>query len=607
MSQSDDPNENSLLQEPNHQPILNYGATSDRRVPSLSAVGQPLHADGDHYRSNRSSTDPTASTVKQRFKAAAHVVSAAQRIVSGSSSTTNHQIPTQRIQSSSLRYQWNSIGSMEPGVNANQPQPQLSHLLKTSVSVDLVDYSEDQVNFLKFRPDCQQELDRLKHSLHRSRPSWSRVRWINVNGLNWDVIKLLALQYQLHPLAVEDCVHTSARSKSEYYKHHLFVHAAVHTLVDDQSDGSSNRINTTNSSTKVDTDDPLENGNLIDPDQDPSNVDNLNEPHHLSGKRPAPMAMMDLGTVTGGLSMAGKEVFDAEREVVRRLTSEYKLRIHAEKLSIFLLRGGTLITIFSHDGSRTVVPLLDRLRSSDTLLRSTSDASMLLQAVLDLIVDQALDVVEAFRSRLTSLEAAVLVNPKLDTVRHLHVLSGELLLLKRTLTPLSSLVHRIRNHDPSDERITGRSKPVRGSSASNLDDPTFITNSSSSNSTGFISPQARVYLSDVLDHIDSLLSSLELFSGWASNLVDFTFNTMSFSTNESMKQLSIVTIIFLPLTFLTGYFGMNFVEFGAIQGSDLFFWKLACPITFLLVLMFTYSKVLRSLVLQKNTLRMKNC
>ena len=43
---------------------------------------------------------------------------------------------------------------------------------------------------------------------------------------------------------------------------------------------------------------------------------------------------------------------------------------------------------------------------------------MLLQAVLDIIVDQALDVVEAFRSRLTSLEAAVLVNPKLDSVRH---------------------------------------------------------------------------------------------------------------------------------------------------------------------------------------------
>lgn len=597
-TQSGHQNDNPLLQ-PN-QPRPNYGATSGRRVPSLSAVGQ-LHT--DRHRSNQSSTDPATSTVKQRFKAAAHVVAAAQRIVSGS--TVPKPITTSS--SSSSRYQWNSTGLMEPGVNANQPQPQLSHLLKTPVSVDLVDYSEDQAEFERFSPDNHHELMRLKDHLSRSRPIWSRVRWINVNGLNWDVIKLLALQYQLHPLAVEDCVHTSARSKSEYYKHHLFVHAAVHTLVDngtDITDCSLKRKDTTNSCRKVDTADPLESGNLIDPDQDPSNGDGL-DPSRVQGRRAPAMAMMDLGTVTGGLSMTGKEVFDAEREVVRRLTSEYKLRIHAEKLSIFLLRGGTLITIFSHDGSRTVVPLLDRLRSSDTLLRSTSDASMLLQAVLDLIVDQALDVVEAFRSRLTSLEAAVLVNPKLDTVRHLHVLSGELLLLKRTLTPLSSLVHRIRNHDASDERISGRSNLVCGPSGSKSDEPQCIDNNPS-NPTGFISPQARVYLSDVLDHIDSLLSSLELFSGWASNLVDFTFNTMSFSTNESMKQLSIVTIIFLPLTFLTGYFGMNFVEFRAIQGSDSFFWKLACPITFVLVLVFTYSTILRNLVLQKNTLRMKN-
>ncbi|KAH9814945.1 hypothetical protein DFH28DRAFT_969877 [Melampsora americana] len=593
--------QNGLL--PTNPSKPNYGATSGRRVPSLSAVGQPHLTNLN--RSNLSSNDPVGSSVKQRFKAAAHVVAAAQRIVSGSKPNS----PITGTSSSSLRYQWNSTGSLEPGVNAHQPQPQLSHLINVPVSIDLVDYSENQAEFVKVELNQSNEIEKLKGLISKTRPIWSSVRWINVNGLNWDVIKTLALEYQLHPLAVEDCVHTSARSKSEYYKHHLFVHAAVHTLVENEvdftrTDSSSNQKKSSSRFPKGDLVDPLESGNLLDPDQDPSNADHGPEPSPIHERRPPSMAMMDLGTVTGGLGMAGKEVFDAEREVVRRLTSEYKLRIHAEKLSIFLLRGGTLITIFSHDGSRTVVPLLDRLRSSDTLLRSTSDASMLLQAVLDLIVDQALDVVEAFRSRLTSLEAAVLNNPKLDTVRHLHVLSGELLLLKRTLTPLSSLVHRIRNHDPSDERMTGQSNySVGGFTGEPLD---HTIHQSSSDSTGFISPKAKVYLSDVLDHIDSLLSSLELFSGWASNLVDFTFNTMSFSTNESMKQLSIVTIIFLPLTFLTGYFGMNFVEFKAIEGSDVFFWKLACPITFVLVLIFTYSKILRSLVLQTNSFKVKN-
>lgn len=41
----------------------------------------------------------------------------------------------------------------------------------------------------------------------------------------------IALKYNLHPLAIEDTLHTTARSKSEYYRHHLFVNMAVHNLV----------------------------------------------------------------------------------------------------------------------------------------------------------------------------------------------------------------------------------------------------------------------------------------------------------------------------------------------------------------------------------------
>ncbi|KAA1092445.1 hypothetical protein PGT21_002998 [Puccinia graminis f. sp. tritici] len=554
-------------------------ATAPIGEPSESHTQNPTNDD-------RSSGKSSPSAIRSRFRAGVQAVTAAQRVVSGPSNPTFHSSPTTN-HSSQQRYQWNHTGPLEPGINPNQPQPQFAHLSNQPVSVNLVDYSDSQVRFQSFEPSLASELKRLEHAIssepnpstsnnqaheQTSRPPWAAVRWINVNGLSWEVIRLLAIHYQLHPLAVEDCLHTSARSKSEYYKQHLFVHAAVHTLEEnpDLLDPSTSTVEKKDSKPSTTTDQPLE-GGILDPEIDPTDsfpAYKSTDHTHETADQP----IMDLGTATNIHGIPGKEVFDAEREVVRQLTKDYKVRVHVEKLSIFLLRDGTLITIFSHGGSKSVLPLLARLKSMDTLLRSSADASMLLQAVLDIVVDQALDVVEAFRSKLTGLEAKVLVSPDLDTVRHLHVLSGELLLLKRTLNPLSTLVHGIMNHDPSERKITNYRGTQRSSESERGPAEDFRSTepraSAANLCTGFLSSQAKVYMSDVLDHIDSVLSSLELFSGLASNLVDFTFNTMSFSTNESMRQLSIVTIIFLPLTFLTGYFGMNFVKFDAIQKSD---------------------------------------
>jgi magnesium transporter len=76
--------------------------------------------------------------------------------------------------------------------------------------VTCIDYSPEQCQF--------QEVPDLANFLTHHRPTWSRVRWINVDGLTrLDAIRALAEKYQLHPLAIEDVLHTVQRPKSEDY------------------------------------------------------------------------------------------------------------------------------------------------------------------------------------------------------------------------------------------------------------------------------------------------------------------------------------------------------------------------------------------------------
>ncbi|KAG2489960.1 hypothetical protein HYH03_011590 [Edaphochlamys debaryana] len=106
-----------------------------------------------------------------------------------------------------------------PGIDPRRSQYQhLAAKWCLPVSVTMVDYDCRDV-YIK----SEEGAGGLADFLRQPRPRGSRVRWIHVDGLNWEVIQMLALAYDLHPLALEDTVHVPQRIKADFYDSCLYV------------------------------------------------------------------------------------------------------------------------------------------------------------------------------------------------------------------------------------------------------------------------------------------------------------------------------------------------------------------------------------------------
>lgn len=80
-------------------------------------------------------------------------------------------------------------------------------------SVTVVDYSAKQHSV----SGTMHGLGEIENFFAKHRPDWAKVRWVNVNGLNWQCIKFLATRYNLHRLAIEDLLSVQ-RTKVDSYK-----------------------------------------------------------------------------------------------------------------------------------------------------------------------------------------------------------------------------------------------------------------------------------------------------------------------------------------------------------------------------------------------------
>jgi magnesium transporter len=192
----------------------------------------------------------------------------------------------------------------------------------------------------------------------------------------------------------------------------------------------------------------------------------------------------------------------------------------AEQVSLFL--GKDFVLTFQETHGDCLDPVRERIRKATGAVR-TSGADYLAYAILDAITDQYFPVIEALGERIESLEDEVIARPTPTALRRIYDLKRELLGVRRGIWPqrdaLSSLIR--------DE-------------------------------SGLIGREVKVYLRDCYDHTIQLVEVNETLRELTSGLLDVYLSAMANRTNEVMKVLTVVTTVFIPLTFIAGVYGMNF-------------------------------------------------
>ncbi|PFH62629.1 hypothetical protein XA68_12703 [Ophiocordyceps unilateralis] len=470
----------------------------------------------------------------------------------------------------------------EPGYDPELPDGGHASMptLSARCNITVIDFSPDRMVQRHFDNEA------FIAFLEKPQDKWATCRWINVNGLSWDVIQAVGSKKGLHKLALEDVMNLRNRTKADWYPSHAYIVLTLLKLVHlvDRSDHSSS------------SDDAQ------DTDPDPSLLRRLFRRGHRAlrrrrdrtrspttpdtepdGVRAAEKGAIDYGSLTTTTTTARSlprslHRFHASGSEARTSLMEREsplgprnMAVAAEQVSIFLTGDNTAVSFFETSAADVERPIVTRLSTAGTILRASCDASLLVQALLDAIVDLALPLTTVYSDLLGDLELDVLTAPSIRQSRSLYLCIAEINKMLRFLQPVDGLVNALRDHRSPNR--AGRQ----------LGDPAA--------ESVIVSSVTCTYLGDVLDHCIVICDALQQLKQSSEDLIGLIFNTISATQNESMRQLTTVTIIFLPLTFITGFFGQNFNNFPELHHGIWYFWACAVPTAVATVLILMHDMI----------------
>jgi magnesium transporter len=228
--------------------------------------------------------------------------------------------------------------------------------------------------------------------------------------------------------------------------------------------------------------------------------------------------------------------------------------IDYEQIS-FVLGKNFLITFQEKEGD-LFDAFRERIRQDQGKVRK-KEADYLLYRLIDIVVDNYYNVLDNIGEQIEETEECITSDSSMETFKKIQQLKKELIYLHKALYPLRDALGKL----VKDE-------------------------------SNFIKEENLRYFDDVYDHVIHLIDSLDTYRDLTASLMDIHINTQNTRLNEVIRLLTIISTIFIPLTFIVGVYGMNFKYFPLLEWRYGYqaIWTVMILIAGAMVAFFKYKK-----------------
>jgi len=225
-----------------------------------------------------------------------------------------------------------------------------------------------------------------------------------------------------------------------------------------------------------------------------------------------------------------------------------------EQVSI-IIKGNTLIT-FHETEDKLIETIKNRIEKNRGSIRRKG-VDFLSYSIIDVMTDKYFELLEKLGEEIETFEKETLEKPDMESIIAIQEMKRKIMMIRKILWPLRDAINKFLS---IESRI--------------------------------VKKETKLYLKDVHDHIIQITETIEIYRDILSSMVEIHLSSINNKINEIIKGLTIITTIFIPLTFITSVYGMNFKYMPELEHPFGYYavWLILITIAVIMLLFFKRKK-----------------